>query len=150
MADCSELKGLYKEAREKAEDLRREADRDKHEFEDSESDYNFEKSKDCGLYHIVVPLPDDMAGIGVDNEGAAACLKDRALATEHARQKMERDRERMVKSESEAEDAEGDAEFARNLWCTCEEQNKHDDSGWWLPSQMGDWNESEWDDYMIA
>ena len=156
MADCSDLKDKYDKAKEKAEELRREADRDKHDFEESESDFNFEGDRDCELHNVTVILPDGTPASGPDTEGQAACLKERNRASEHAREKMERDRDRMRNSEYDAANAEGGANTAQIYWCACEEKNRHDDEEPefdfedFPASEPGDWNGGAYDNYMIA
>jgi hypothetical protein len=156
MADCSDLKDKYDKAKEKAEELRREADRDKHDFEESESDYNFEEGRDCELHNVTVILPDGTPASGPDTEGQAACLKERERAMEHARDKMERDRNKKDFSEDDAANAEGEADTAQIYWCACEEQNRPDegepemDFEDFPASEPGDWNEGGWDNYMVA
>ncbi len=156
MPDCSDLKDAYDKAKDKAEDLRREADRTTHEFEDAESDFNFEGGRDCGLHNVTVTLPDGTSGTGPDVEGQAECLKERERAREHAREKMERDRNRMDVAEDAAKQAEGEADTGRIEWCACEEKNRPEeegpelDFGEYPASEPGDWNEGDWDDYMVA
>ena len=148
MADCSDLKDKYDKAKDKAEELRREADRDKHDFEESESDFDFEGGRDCSLHNVTVILPDGTPASGPDIEGQAACLKEKERARLHAQDKMERNRNRMDNSDHDAANAEGAADTARIYWCVCEEKNRHGEEEPEL--ELGDWNEGDWDDYMVA
>jgi hypothetical protein len=156
MPDCSDLKDAYDKAKERGEERRREADRDKHDFEESESDFNFEEGRNCELHNVSVILPDGTPASGPDTEGQAACLKERDRAMDHARDKMERDRNRKDTSENDAENAEGAAETAQIYWCACEEKNRHDDEEPefdfedFPASEPGDWNEGGYDNYVIA
>jgi hypothetical protein len=144
MPDCSELKEAYEKAKLKAEMSRTKADQAKDRYEDSEDDYNFESERDCSLHTIT--LPDGTAV--PDTEAQAECLREKQRA-------MERYSDKKGKNEARRNAAEGDASWdkraadtARINWCACEEENNHGEEEPEL--ELGDWNEGDWDDYMVA
>src|SRR5512139_3353016 len=152
MPDCSDLKDKYDKAKDKADRMRDKADAAKDRYEDAEDDYEFESGRDCDLHNI--RLPDGT--LVPDVEGQQQCLQERERARERYRDKMNREENRMKDAENDASNAEGEADEARIEWCACEEQNRDGDDG---PgpdfddspaSEPGDWNEPDWNGYVIA
>jgi hypothetical protein len=154
MPDCSDLKDKYDKAKDKAERMREKADYAKDRYEDADDDFDFENGRDCKLHQII--LPD---GTAVPDTGAyEQCLQDRERARERYRDKMWKEEMRMKDAERDAENAEGDAETAKIEWCACEEGNRGDDGDPepdfdfddYPASEPGDWNEPDWNGYVIA
>jgi hypothetical protein len=164
MPDCSDLKDKYEKAKDKAERMRDKADYAKDRYEDAEDDFEFEDGRDCELHQII--LPD---GTAVPDTGAyESCLRDRERARERYRDKMWKAENRMKDAENDAKNAEGDAEEAQIEWCACEEGNRGDDGDPdpgpepepepepdfdfddYPESEPGDWNEPDWNGYVIA
>ena len=144
MPDCSELKEVYEKAKLKAEMSRIKADQAQDRYEDSEDDYNFESGRDCSLQIII--LPDGTAV--PDTEAQAQCLREKQRAMDRYRDKKEKNKARWRGLDSDASNDEGAADTARINWCACEEKNRHGEEEPEL--ELGDWNEGDWDDYMVA
>jgi hypothetical protein len=154
MPDCSDLKDKYDKAKDRADRMRDKADAARDRYEDAEDDYNFENGTDCELHSI--RLPDGT--VVPDTEAQEQCLRDKERAMERYQEKKWKAEERMKDAEHDAENAEGEAETAQIYWCACEEKNRHgDDEGEpefdfedFPESEPGDWNEPDWNGYVIA
>ncbi len=160
MPDCSDLKDKYDKAKDKAERMRDKADYAKDRYEDADDNFDFENDRDCNLHSII--LPDGTAV--PDTQGYEECLREKERAMDRYREKMYKEENRMKDAERDAENAEGDAEDARIEWCACEEGNRGDDGAPgpdpepepepefddYPASEPGDWNEPDWNGYVIA
>jgi hypothetical protein len=144
MPDCSDLKDKYDKAKDKAERMREKADYASDRYEDAEDDFDFENGRDCELHNI--RLPDGT--LVPDVEGQEQCLRERERARDRYRDKMYKEESRMKDAEHDAENAEGEADNAKTEWCACEEQNRDGDDS--PASEPGDWNEPDWNGYVIA
>lgn len=144
MPDCSDLKDKYDKAKDKAERMREKADYASDRYEDAEDDFDFENGRDCELHNI--RLPDGT--LVPDVEGQEQCLRERERARDRYRDKMYKEESRMKDAEHDAENAEGEADNAKIEWCACEEQNRDGDDS--PASEPGDWNEPDWNGYVIA
>jgi len=144
MPDCSDLKDKYDKAKDKAERMREKADYARDRYEDAEDDFDFENGRDCELHNI--RLPDGT--LVPDVEGQEQCLRERERARDRYRDKMYKEESRMKDAEHDAENAEGEADNAKIEWCACEEQNRDGDDS--PASEPGDWNEPDWNGYVIA
>lgn len=163
MPDCSDLKDKYDKAKDRAERMRDKADAARDRYEDAEDNYDYESGTDCSLH--IITLPD---GTPVpDTQDQVDCIQERERAKEHYRDKMDKAESRMKDAEDAAEDAEGEADEAQTEWCACEEGNRGDDGDDGDPgpepepepefdlddypaSEPGDWNEPDWNGYVIA
>jgi hypothetical protein len=154
MPDCSDLKDKYDKAKDKADRMRDKADAAKDRYEDADDDFDFENDRDCDLHSIILPDGTPVP----DTQGYEQCLRDRARAMERYQEKRWKAENRMKDAERDAEDAEGEAEDARTEWCACEEQNRNGDPepepefdlDDYPASEPGDWNEPDWNGYVIA
>jgi cell division septum initiation protein DivIVA len=154
MPDCSDLKDKYDKAKDKADRMRDKADAARDRYEDAEDDFEFESGRDCELH--IITLPD---GTPIpDTQAQEDCLRERQRAADRYRDKMYREESRMKDAEYDAENAEGESSDARIEWCACEEQNREGegepepefDFEDFPASEPGDWNEPDWNGYVIA
>jgi hypothetical protein len=164
MPDCSDLKDKYEKAKDKAERMRDKADYAKDRYEDADDDFDIENDRDCNLHSII--LPDGTAV--PDTQGYEECLREKARAMSRYEEKRWKAEMRMRDAERDAENAEGEAETAQIEWCACEEGNRGDDGDPdpgpepepepepdfdlddYPESEPGDWNEPDWNGYVIA
>ena len=146
MPDCSELKEAYEKAKLEAEMSRMKADWARDRYEDSEDDLDFESERDYSLHTI--RLPDGTAV--PDTEAQADCLREKQRAIERSSNKKGKNEARMREAESNASWDERAAASARTEWCACEEENSHGGEEEEPELELGDWNEGDWDDYMVA